>query len=261
MLYASWEGAFGATTQRWAKQLVDPAFVWIPHGEMLERIAKVLGALGTVMTAAFGIYKAVYYADRNLPERLAQLLERTDDKLMGSRAPLLAAIENRRPAFATPPSSIFYVGPLNHAFKQMGLSNHATAKSSLDSALLELERQLEVSERQRRSFEEQKVAAHIFRGSIVSARTEYDVADGKDPEKGRLLAEHEFSKAIALRPKDIDALELRGRQRVLLKNHVGALEDLDKLCRLAKVAGLSVRTARAHRLVGEILSLAIRPRA
>ena len=87
--YASWEGVFGVVAQGWVRNFVDPALDRFPHGEKLERIARVLGALGTVMTATFGIYKAVYYADRNLPERLTQFLAQSDQRLMDVRSVLL----------------------------------------------------------------------------------------------------------------------------------------------------------------------------
>ena len=204
------------------------------------------------MTAAFGVYKGIYYADRNLPERLMQLLERTDQRLLGDRQRLLAAVAENRPG-SRARASVFYVAPLNRALDAMRFGNYRAAEVSLNQALREIKEQMDVAGRQQRSFEEQTVAAHILRGSIASARAEYNTYDGKSPDADRALAEHEFTRALDLRSKDLDALELRGRQRVLRGNLDGALGDFEALAAAAKTASNPLRRARAYRLQGELL--------
>ena len=259
-IYAGWEGWLGPEAHKRIRGIIDPLFTQIPHSEFLERLARVLGALGTLMTAAFGVYKGIYYADRNLPERLMQLLERTDQRLLGDRQPLLAAVAESRPGFRARPS-VFYVAPLNRALDAMRFGNYRAAETALNQALREIKEQMDVAGRQQRSFEEQKVAAHILRGSIASARAEYNTYDGKSPDADRALAEHEFSQALDLRPKDLDALELRGRQRALRGNHDGALGDFDALAASAKTASNPLRRARAYRLQGELLEGQVAPKS
>jgi hypothetical protein len=101
--------------------------------------------------------------------------------------------------------------------------------------------------------EEQKVAAHILCGSIASARAEYNAGAGTSADADRHAAEDEFDKALALRPNDFDALELRGRQRELRLNVAGALEDYEVLAKAAMDANDAFRAARAFRLQGELL--------
>ena len=250
-IYAGWEGWLGPEAHKRIRGIIDPLFAQIPHSEFLERLARVLGAVGTLMTAAFGVYKGIYYADRNLPERLMQLLERTDQRLLGDRQPLLSAVADNRPG-SRARASLFYVAPLNRALDAMRFGNYRAAEVSLNEALRELKEQMEVSGRQQRSFEEQKVAAHILRGSIASARAEYDAQDGKSPDHGRKLAEREFSEALQLRPEDLDALELRGRQRQILGNHPGAIADYNALVEAAIRAKAALRAARGYRLAGEL---------
>ena len=250
-LYAGWEGWLGEPIQAWIQGWLNPLLARIPRPELLEQLARVLGAIATLMTAAFGVYKGIYYADRNLPERLTQLLSRTDQRLVGDRQPLLAAVTENRPASRVR-ESVFYVGPLNRALRAMQFGDHPAADMSLREALRDIEGQMEVSAKQRCNFEEQKVAAHILRGSIASARAEYNAQDGKSPDADRALAEQEFTLALDLRPKDLDALELRGRQRQALGNFAGALSDYSSLAEAALSANTILRAARAHRLSGEL---------
>jgi hypothetical protein len=77
--------------------------------------------------------------------------------------------------------------------------------------------------------EEQKVAAHILRGSIASARAEAGGRADCASDEDRARAEDEFTQALELRPDDLDALELRGRQRELRGNLAGALMDFEQL--------------------------------
>jgi len=106
-VYAGWEGWLGKPIQGGIKGVLDPLLGRIPNPEFLDRLARVLGAVGTALTAAFGVYKGIYYADRNLPERLKQLLGRADEHLKHSREPLLAAVTEAR-AGSRVAGSVFY---------------------------------------------------------------------------------------------------------------------------------------------------------
>ena len=68
------------------------------------------------------------------------------------------------------------------------------------------------------------------------------------------MAEQEFASALALKPDDVVARELRGRQRELRRNIVGALEDYDALIDAADRANASFYLARAYRLKGDLLA-------
>jgi hypothetical protein len=247
--YGGWEGWLGRPFQDWIKAFLDPLASRLPNVEMLDRVARVLGAAGTALTAAYGVYKGIYYADHNLPERLKQLLRRTDERLLQDRGPLLNAV-TRPSAGARARSSVFYVYPLNRALAEMGLPNLEAADRSLKVALLEIQKQIEVSQSQKHNMEEQKVAAHILRGSIASARG--NTGSGTS-DSDHQLAEDEFSQALMLRPNDLDALELRGRQRQLRRNYSGAREDYEALSKAAFEEGILLRAARAYRLQGELL--------
>lgn len=250
--YAGWEGWLGRHVQDWIKGSLEPLRARFPNAEMLDRIARVLGAAGTALTAAYGVYKGIYYADHNLPERLKQMLRRTDERLLRDREPLLAAITEARPGERVRPS-VFYVLPLNQALGQLAFSDLEAADKSLKEALRQIQEQIEISNSQTRNMEEQEVAVHILRGSIASARAEHNGAEGSSVDADRHVAEDEFSKALALRPNDFDALELRGRQRELRLNVTGALEDYEVLAKAAMDANDAFRAARGFRLQGELL--------
>lgn len=228
--------------QPWLVRISKPIFDLIPEFERIERIARVLGALGTAATAALAVYTGLYYARHNLPRRLRELLANTDARLLQDRGPLLAAIADRQLG-ADPDKSVFYVGSLNRALEEMGFAQYAKADKALETALDEIEECMATSRTQLNSMEEQKVAAHIFRGSIASARAEASAT----PDGDRELAEQEFTNALQIRPKDFDALELRGRQRHLRNNEKGALTDFEQLVAAAIDAGKPIRVARGYR--------------
>ena len=250
--YAGWEGWLGRPIQDWIGGILGPLLSRVPNPEILDRIARVLGAAGTALTAAYGVYKGIYYADHNLPERLRQLLRRTDERLQHDRQLLLAAVTEARAGVRVRPS-VFYVDPLNRALGEIGFPDLDAADKSLREALRRIQEQIELSISQVRNMEEQKVAAHILRGSISSARAEYNARSGASIDADRHAAEDEFDKALILRPSDLDARELRGRQRELRLNVVGALDDYELLAKLAMDATDGFRASRAYRLQGELL--------
>jgi len=252
VVYVGWEGWLGAPIKASIRTLVEPLLSKIPNADVLDRIARVLGAAGTALTAAYGVYKGIYYADHNLPERLRQFLSRADDRLRRDRLPLVQAITEARAGERARPS-VFYVFPLTRALKEIGFRDLDAAEKSLKEALRQIEEQINISDRQKLNMQEQKIAAHILRGSIASARAESAAVTGESPDEARHAAEEEFSKALDLRPKDLDALELRGRQRELRGNRNGALEDYDQLTQAAHDANEAFRAARAYRLRGELI--------
>lgn len=251
LLYAAWEGWLGGEARERARSIIDPVFALLPNYEVLDRLARVLGATGTALTAAFGVYKGIYYADRNLPERLKQVLARTDERLRKDRQPLLAAINDRSPGPSTH-RSVFYVGPLNVALSSLRYPNFENADKELAEALRCLKDRSEAAERHTKNLVEQMLAAHILRGAIASARAEYKVSSGDTADGDREAAEEHFTKAILLGSADLDALELRGRQRDLRKNYGGALEDFEALAVAALQSGVNLRAARGYRLQGEL---------
>ncbi len=251
LAYAGWEGWLGPQTQARLRAFLDPLLQRLPNGDLMDRWARVLGATGTALTAAFGIYKGIYYADRNLPERLKQLLGRTDSRLRQDRAPLLAATNYSGPG-ARSHKSVFYVGPLNVALAELRFPRLDSADRQLKEALQLLQEQLAVSEGHKNNIIEQKVAAHVLRGSIASARAEYKLGEGISPDEDHDAAEAELTLAIELRPGDLDALELRGRQREICRHYDGAREDFEALTDAAQKAGAHLRAARGFRLQGEL---------
>jgi hypothetical protein len=221
-----------------------------PAFEKLERMVRLLGATVTAITAALGVYTGIYYAKRNMPARVREYLAEADQRLLADRTPLLAAVSGSRSGLRAD-ESVFHVEPLNRALSNIGFSKLDAADTSLVKAIEEIKERLLTSNSEKQNLESQKVAAHILRGSIASARAERDAKLGKSPDEGRKLAEEEFTAALALRSNDLDALELRGRQRGLRRNVPDACKDFEKLAEAAKA--IPSRATRAYRLQGEVL--------
>jgi hypothetical protein len=232
--------------QAYIEGISKPLIDRLPHFETVDRAVRVLGAAGTAATAAFGVWKSLRYAERNLPQRLREFLAKTELRLLQDRSPLLAAIsEPGNRVYAK--KSVFHVRALNRALGEIGFSKFSAADESLRQSLHEIDEQIATSNVQKRNMEEQKVTAHILRGSIASARAESNGKATAASDADRGFAELEFTRALDIRPQDLDALELRGRQRELRGNLTGAIEDFEQLTAAANTAGLPVRIARGYR--------------
>ena len=237
------EGIVPGTQERLAK-IAEPLWRLLPALEGLERFSRIMGALATAFTAAAGVVTGIYYAKGSLPQRLRELMAAEDERLLRDRAPLLAAISQSRPY--THETTVFYVRPLERALKEIGFGNLEPANASLEDAVKELEEKIATSKAETVSMEKQKVAAHILRGSIASARAE---ANANLRDECRRLAEQEFSSALAIRPDDLDALELRGRQRQLRGNEPGAFADFQELSTVAAALAVAFPTEATRMLV------------
>ncbi len=239
--------------QAWLESIFAPIADRLPSFEKVERVVRLLGATVTAITAALGVYTGVYYAKRNLPLRLRELLAEEDKRLLSDRAPLLAAVSGSAAGSRTD-KSVFHVKPLSRALDEIGFSSLDTADASLREAIEQLNERIITSDSEKQNLQNQNVTAHIFRGSIASARAERDVKLGKSPDDDRKLAEEEFTAALALRRNDMDALELRGRQRGARGNIPEACADFEELAEVAK--RIPARATRAYRLQGEVLESA-----
>jgi hypothetical protein len=167
-----------------------------------------------------------------------------DERLLKDRAPLLAAISRSRPYTHEP--TVFHVQPLVRALKQIGFGTLDPADASLKEAVKELVEKIATSKTETESLENQKVAAHILRGSIAAARAE---VNSNLRDECRHLAEQEFSSALELRPKDLDALELRGLQRQLRGNEIEAQADFEWLSSLAKASAEASNSTTATKML------------
>ena len=255
-IYAGWQGWLDAIypgTQDVLQKLAEPLWKLLPALERIERFVRILGAIVTACTAAAGVVTGIYFSKRNLPQRLRELMAAEDERLLGNRKALMAAISQSRPYVHE--TTVFHVRPLERALKEIGLSKINPAYELLSEAVTELEGKLRTSETEIKSIQEQKVAAHILRGSIASARAE---ANAEQRDEYRHLAEQEFSAAHAMRPEDLDALELRGLQRQLRGNEPGARADFEQLSIVARASAQAttdstvataklIRAARGYR--------------
>ena len=76
---SSWYGIFGTEIAGRLHSLYE-----MNSGE-LKNFAQLLGAIGTLATALFTIFKAWHYADLNLPDRLEAYLSKCNEKLVSNR--------------------------------------------------------------------------------------------------------------------------------------------------------------------------------
>jgi len=66
-------------------------FVWLQDPKLL----KMLGALSTLIPGAFTLYRLWYFAERQLPDRLKDYIEKCGHAAAGDRAALLEVLDAR----------------------------------------------------------------------------------------------------------------------------------------------------------------------
>lgn len=211
--------------------------------------SRVLGAIATLATAIIGIVKGIHYSEKKLPDRLADFVTRSIDKVDNHAEYLIAHIANPTAAVhaGTP---LFHVGPLNRALDAIGSPRATSARGTFDQAHDEIERNIKLAETHLTELKRLQGCSHVIRGAAATARSSYEAHDGKDPNTGHEAAEADFTGAIAIPSTKLHGLELRGLLRTRRNNLLGALADFEVMEGAAKTP---IDIARAQRLQSEVL--------
>jgi hypothetical protein len=218
--------------------------------KVLDPVVWIVGSLLALVPGSFAIYKWWYYHESRLPLRLAEFLEKEEARLHTARNVLLKHIE--RPSLAkTFTAPIFLAPSLKEAMRNMKLARWwnvwalPSADKSLETALSEIEKQMEFWESQHAHYKRQEAAALLLRGAIAA---------GKGTAEDNKAALGYFLKALAIDESDIEALEYAAHQRRVLGELDEALADYEQLARLTNKPGAEAAEVRirALRYQGEI---------
>jgi tetratricopeptide (TPR) repeat protein len=219
--------------------------------KVLDPIVWIVGSLLALVPGSFAIYKWWYYHESRLPQRLAEFLKKEETRLHTARNVLLRNVE--RPSLAkTFIAPIFLAPSLKEAMRTMKLARWwnvwalPRADKSLETALSEIETQMEFWEDQHAHYKRQEAAALLLRGAIAA---------GKGAPEDNKAALGYFLKVLAIDESDIEALEYAAHQRRVLGELEDALADYERLARLTNKPGAEAAEVRirALRYQGEIL--------
>jgi tetratricopeptide (TPR) repeat protein len=212
------------------------------HGATLELFGKAAGVVTTLLSGSWAIYKSWWYSERNLPKRLAEFLERNDDRLRSARPLLLENIEAPNPnrSIRTP---ITFVGPLNLALGRIRLGKVDKAQELLNTSIERLRTQQELCKDYDKQTARQRVTAHLLRGIAIAARATMATSTD-DRQKLDRESFAQFDEAANIDPQDAEALYYRGRQSMRMGQALMASHDLRQAALLAG-DGPSIVKARA----------------
>ena len=260
-------GGFGPETQK----VIASAYTTIVNflngnDKEIGRLGILVGALGTVFSGSYAIYKVLYFAEKRMPQRIEEFLEHNERHLLDAGPMLLRAIES--PGAQKPwRAPIAFVGPLNDAMRRIAAGDTSAAIPDLAESikLLTIKRDTWKSYESQTRF--QLVNAHILRGvslaaeagllhcdptridpTISTAEKRFDVARVKDSE-----ARNHFTKAIDLDPENPEPYYYRGLQLLRLNHGAPARLDFESAVEHSMDDEKSFVGARANYCLARIL--------
>jgi tetratricopeptide (TPR) repeat protein len=202
----------------------------------LNLAAKVVGAVGSVLGAAWTVHTGWHYAERNLPDRLNEFNARWKQ---GATTGRLNTIPTLSETFSIAPRPLDAPGYLRRLL--LWVFDPAQRElARFRSELTERENEFRVLTSSRVRCRAEVVTAHLLVGSRLSASDQ-----GSDALK-------HFDKALKFNSTDLDALELMAKQQFALGFESRASSYLDRLIAAASASGDTLRQARALRFQSEI---------
>ena len=174
------------------------------------------------------------------------------------RPALLAAVNDpvAPSSFVTP---IVYAGYFDWLLKAAGFRNGRVAARTLAGSVDRLKEDIAVVRARQEELEAHTVTAYLLRGAQLAGQAgllpESNPARRDQNEK----ALQEFLAALKVKGDDVDALELAGKQSLVLGDDEPALRYFQRMGAAAKTNEFHLQHARALRLQAEILEKRSRP--
>jgi hypothetical protein len=164
--FGGWEGWLGSGIQATFKHAVTSGWeVYRVRKDELEIAGKAAGALFTAVTGIFYLAKAYHYAERNLPNRLEDFIERCGEKILGERDQLIGAL-TAQPNAAKPPKLLAGIKKTYRldAYLRKVEADKSTTSLIPEPMLRQLDERLSVLEKHLSINKQQKATALIVRG-------------------------------------------------------------------------------------------------
>lgn len=168
-------GIFGTGAETWAKRILGKAKeLYSENGELLRYALAAFGALTTLLSGGWAIFKLWHFSERHMPQRIEEFLDRNAILLDGARPMLLKSIEAPGPQKPWK-APIAFVGPMNDAIKEIRVKNEKplnvkSALSSLDDAIDQLIAKLDDWQEYERQTKQQLMDAQVLRGVLLAAQ-------------------------------------------------------------------------------------------
>jgi hypothetical protein len=219
-------------------ELLEKTEIFVLTDWNTTKTLQAMAALLSIATGSYGVLKAYRYAESRLANRLAEFLQREEERLADARNKLLSALT--QPALHRPHiQPVFANKSLNNALIHMRWGKKDRAERSLEDALRLIDDQVETAQQWQVAQKRQKAAAHLLLGALADANGHHEKA----------LAH--FQSALDLNSEDLEAREYAGLQQLRTANAQLALQNFKELEAKARTMQNEPLIARSLKLQAE----------
>ena len=191
------------------------------YQQKLEGSAKLIAPIVTIASGSYAIVKAYKYAESRLQYRLQDFLDREESRLKGAREQLRLAIE--RPGTQRPFRSPIFLAPaLRRTVREFGWGSYFLppqlpyADFQVSASVDQVQKQIKLSGDRHTHLNKQLAAAHLLKGAMLAAEATKLEQSGKESRAPLTAALNQFTAALAVYPKDVEALEYASHMHVRL---------------------------------------------
>jgi tetratricopeptide (TPR) repeat protein len=220
---------------------------------LLTAAGPILGVVVTLISGAWAIHKTLYYANKNLPNRLVEYLNAHDKRLLEA---LPARIDGMGSPYDIGIARKSVANSVNFKklLKQYRFKSIETmiAENNLTMELL-VER-IKVSDRNALSLKQEKLSAMILLGAGAAAlANKCDASSSGIAERRKFddRALGHFQEATRIDVSSLEANELLARHMMHM-GHSLSLGQLQRFCAVAEAAQNHAKHARGLRLIAEL---------
>jgi hypothetical protein len=237
-------GLLGAEAQSWVTRAIDEIDkIYSVSKTEIDFAAWVIGAMGTLLGAAWTVHTGWHYAERSLPNRLNEYNARWKDSIETSRADTIPALNDVASIYAASPSAPSLRQRLMH--RVLGFRNSVEV---WEANVQRLEDEFRVLTSSKVRCRAELVTAHLTLGDQL-------MRSGHQSDR----ALDSLRRGLSANKTDLDALELLAKQLFAMGAGVDALSILDKMVATAAQRNDQLRHSRALRYQAEILSESSNP--
>ncbi len=252
IVVAGASGLFGGTVQSFlAEKLSLAEAIYSANKRVFDWAILIIGSSVPAVTGVLAILKSYYYAERNLPMRLQELIDSAQRAHLETRPLLLASVtaSTSREDFLVSP---IYSSPLARLGKALGFSSMYYDAKELAASVEVFDGEIATLKSRTAEIQDRKVTSHLIRGAYLSKVASSHAKDSKEWREKIDAALTEYRAALRLRPNDLDSLEGAAAQYHALGDDPELLQTLAKASTVAAQEDVPIRQARALRRIAAV---------
>jgi hypothetical protein len=250
-------GVFGQEAQALAQMWTKPTLYFYESNKIpIDQAAVWIASSVTAVTGGLAILKGFFHAEMNLPRRLQEMIDEARERHLHDRPQLLGYV--RKP-FETRDflSPTILANPFAQVLRIFGIESVRTRARDVATSVERLEGELQNLASWKEDAENRKVTAHLLRGTCLAAEAGQQGAGSLEEKRLHERSKEEFLAALALRRRDLDALEGAAVQCGVLGHESERLGFLTRIIEAAEGEANRLRRGKAIHQSAVILNESI----